>query len=109
MKLKSLKIAKIAVLLEQENPFHKLEEEIRTMIEVINKEEKADDEKKAWCDSEREEAWDTRARKIDEIAALKTKIETLHDTVDNENTGLKQQVKDALVALKANRKSQRER
>merc|ERR1719217_386926 len=109
MRLKSLKLAKVAVLLEQENPFHKVQEEIHEMMAVINKEEKADDEQKSWCDSEREEAWDTRAKKIDEIAALKDKVDTLHDTVNNEDTGLKQQVKDALVSLKANRKSQRER
>merc|ERR1719409_1465860 len=50
---KSLKLAKIAVSLEVGNPFDKVIEELDAMVELIAKEEKADDEQKAWCDSER--------------------------------------------------------
>merc|ERR1719377_93721 len=54
---KSLKLAKIAVSLEVGNPFDKVIEELDAMVELIAKEEKADDEQKAWCDSEREESY----------------------------------------------------
>merc|ERR1719183_1742609 len=53
---KSLKLARIAVSLEAGNPFDKVIGELDAMVELIAKEEKADDEQKAWCDSEREDS-----------------------------------------------------
>merc|ERR1711918_105240 len=52
---KSLKIARIAVLLEADNPFDTVLEEIAKMIKLIDEEQKADEEQKEWCETEREE------------------------------------------------------
>merc|ERR1719473_2597839 len=107
MKLKSLKLAKVAVALEKGNPFEKVVKSIEDMVELIAKEEKADDEQKAWCDSEREEAFTTKGEKEDAIDGLIEKIDSLDDTVNNEETGLKKQKADAYDSLKQNRADQK--
>merc|ERR1719335_1875536 len=107
MKLKSLKLARIAVALEKGNPFEKVVKSIEDMVELIAKEEKADDEQKAWCDSEREESFQTKSDKEDAIDGLIEKIDSLDDTVNNEETGLKKQKADAYDSLKQNRADQK--
>jgi len=107
MKLKSLKLARIAVALEKGNPFEKVVKSIEDMVELIAKEEKADDEQKAWCDSEREEAFSTKKDKEDGIEGLIQKIDSLDDTVNNEETGLKAQKAEAYESLKQNRADQK--
>jgi len=107
MKLKSLKLARVAVALEKGNPFEKVVKSIEDMVELIAKEEKADDEQKAWCDSEREEAFSTKADKEDGIDGLIQKIDSLDDTVNNEETGLKAQKSEAYDSLKQNRADQK--
>merc|ERR1719482_2252843 len=107
MKLKSLKLARIAVALEKGNPFEKVVKSVEDMVELIAKEEKADDEQKAWCDSEREEAFSTKADKEDGIDGLIQKIDSLDDTVNNEETGLKAQKAEAYESLKQNRADQK--
>merc|ERR1719213_1299183 len=104
---KSLKLAKIAVSLEVGNPFDKVIEELDAMVELIAKEEKADDEQKAWCDSEREEAFATKKDKEDGIDGLVQKIDSLDDTVNNEESGLKAQKSEAYESLKQNRADQK--
>jgi ribosomal protein L14E/L6E/L27E len=108
MKLKSLKLAKIAVALEKGNPFEKVVKSIEDMVELIAKEEKADDEQKAWCDSEREEAFETKKNKEDGIEGLIQRIDSLSDTVNNEETGLKAQKSEAYDSLKQNRADQKQ-
>merc|ERR1719247_791975 len=107
MKLKSLKLAKIAVALEGGNPFDKVLKSVEDMVELIAKEEKADDEQKAWCDSEREESFSTKKDKEEAIDGLVQKIDSLDDTVNNEETGLKKQKADAYDSLKQNRADQK--
>merc|ERR1719230_1069571 len=107
MKLKSLKLAKIAVALEAGNPFEKVVKSVEDMIELIAKEEKADDEQKAWCDSEREESFQTKSDKEDGINGLVQRIDSLDDTVNNEETGLKAQKSEAYESLKQNRADQK--
>jgi len=107
MKLKSLKLAKVAVALEAGNPFEKVVKSVEDMVELIAKEEKADDEQKAWCDSEREESFQTKSDKEDGINGLIEKIDSLDDTVNNEETGLKKQKADAYDSLKQNRADQK--
>merc|ERR1719407_224154 len=89
MKLKSLKLARVAVALEKGNPFDKVVKSIEDMVELIAKEEKADDEQKSWCDSEREESFATKKDKEDAISGLVEKIDSLDDAVNAEETGLK--------------------
>merc|ERR1719191_2143658 len=107
MKLKSLKLARVAVALEKGNPFEKVVKSVEDMVELIAKEEKADDEQKAWCDSEREEAFSTKKDKEDGIDGLVQRIDSLDDTVNNEETGLKAQKSEAYDSLKQNRADQK--
>merc|ERR1719329_346768 len=103
---KSLKLARIAAALEQGNPFDKVLDEITAMMELIDKEEKADDEKKSWCDSEREENHSQKADKTSSINTLKGQITTLNDELDSDVDGLRKQLKDEEDSLATNRKDQ---
>jgi len=103
---KSLKLAKIAVSLEVGNPFDKVIEELDAMVELIAKEEKADDEQKAWCDSEREESHSQLDDKTTNKESLEGKVVELTDTIENAETGLKKQLADENTKLTENRKDQ---
>jgi len=103
---KSLKLARVAAALEQGNPFDKVLDEITAMIELIDKEEKADDEQKAWCDSEREENHSLKSDKSSSINTLNGQITTLNDELDSEVDGLRKQMKDEEDSLAQNRKDQ---
>merc|ERR1719324_517078 len=105
-KTKSLKLARIAVSLEAGNPFDKLIEEIDNMVELIAKEEKADDEQKAWCDSEREDNHAQLDDKTTNKESLEGKVVELTDTIENAETGLKKQLADENTKLTENRKDQ---
>merc|ERR1719473_1527598 len=103
---KSLKVARIAMALEGGNPFNKLIEEIDKMGELIAEEEKADDEQKAWCDSEREENHAQLDDKTTNKESLEGKVVELTDTIENAETGLKKQLADENTKLSENRKDQ---
>merc|ERR1740130_1344983 len=103
---KSLKLAKIAVMLEMGNPFDKVIVELDDMVALIAKEEKADDEQKAWCDSEREENHAQLDDKTTNKGSLEGKVVELTDTIENAETGLKKQLADENTKLSENRKDQ---
>merc|ERR1719217_1921798 len=103
---KSLKLARIAVSLEAGNPFDKVIEELDAMVELIAKEEKADDEQKAWCDSEREDNHASLEDKTTNKESLEGKVVELTDTIENAETGLKKQLADENTKLAENRKDQ---
>merc|ERR1719199_1503291 len=103
---KSLKLARIAVSLETGNPFDKVLGELDAMVELIAKEEKADDEQKAWCDSEREENHAQLSDKTTNKESLEGKVVELTDTIENAETGLKKQLADENTKLVENRKDQ---
>jgi len=103
---KSLKLARVAVDLQQGNPFEKVVDEIENMIELIAKEEKADDEKKVWCDSERGDNHAQKADKTSGINTLDGQITSLSDTLNSEVDGLRKQLKDENDALALNRHDQ---
>merc|ERR1712159_398647 len=67
---KSLKLARIAVLLEADNPFTVVLDEIDKMLKIIDEEQKADEEQKEWCESEREENHKMKTEKEDKITDL---------------------------------------
>merc|ERR1719446_1914010 len=79
---------------------------IEDMVELIAKEEKADDEQKAWCDSEREENHEQLSDKTTNKESLEGKVVELTDTIENAETGLKKQLADENTALAENRKEQ---
>jgi len=107
-KLKSLRLARIATSLEDGNPFDKVTDEVDEMIEVIDREDKSDDEQQAWCDSEREVAHSSKSDKKDKVDTLISGIDSLDDTVNNADTGLKTLLDTAGKDLKTNRKDQQE-
>jgi len=85
---KSLKLARIVVLLEAENPFATVLDEIAKMIKIIDEEEKADKDQKEWCTSEREESHQTKMDTEDAIESLENEITSLKDEIHNPETGL---------------------
>merc|ERR1719161_178275 len=103
---KSLKLARIAVSLEAENPFNKVVAELDSMIALIDKEEKEDHAQKAWCDSEREENQAVLDEKITNKEALEGQMVELTDEIKNEETGLEKQIADEEEKLAENRKAQ---
>jgi hypothetical protein len=105
---KSLRLARIAVSLETGNPFSKVVEQITDMLTIIDKEDAADDESKAWCDSEREENHNQKSIKESNIVSLNGDITDHVDTLESQVDGLYKQLADEEAALAQNRKDQAE-
>merc|ERR1719156_464317 len=105
---KSLKVARVAMAFESQsgNAFNALIAEIDKMVELIAEEEKADDDQKAWCDSEREENHGQLDDKTTNKESLEGKVVELTDTIENSETGLKKQLEDENTKLTQNRKDQ---
>jgi hypothetical protein len=102
----SLKVARIAMALETGNPFNALIAEIDKMVVLIAEEEKADDEQKSWCDSEREENHGQLDDKTTNKESLEGRVVELTDTIENAETGLQKQLADENTKLTTNRKDQ---
>jgi len=107
-KRQSIKLARIAASLEAGNPFTKVVAEIQAMIDLIAREEKADDDEKAWCDSEREENVHQKSMKKKNIEHLNGKIDDIVDLLDSEVDGLRKQQKDEQETLAQCMKDQSE-
>jgi len=103
---KSGRLAKVAVGMMLGNPFDKVVDELEEMLEIIAKEEKADDEQKAWCDSEREENHAQKADKEGTMNTLDGTITSHLDTLDSEVDGLRKQLSEEEASLAQNRKDQ---
>ena len=54
-----------------------------------------------WCNTEREENDASHAEKVDQIDTLNGEIETLEETIDDPETGLKAQIKEAEESLES--------
>merc|ERR1719375_226412 len=98
-KSKSLKLARVAASLEVGSPFDKVVDELTKMIGIIAKEEAADDEQKAWCDSEREENHSQKSDKESTITTLNGQIESHLDTLDSDVDGLRKQLREEEESL----------
>merc|ERR1719146_324720 len=103
---KSLRLAKIAAMLENENPFNKICGEVEKMVALIQKEERQDHEQFDWCNSERESNHEQKSEKQDMIDGLNERVTELVDIIDNEETGLKKSLADENAKLAANQKDQ---
>jgi hypothetical protein len=99
-----LKIAKIVVMLQADNPFDTVLEEIKKMIAIIDEEAKADLEQKTWCQEEREEYHSNKEKAERSIEDLKAKILEKEEQI----TGLLQEIAEAEESLKTNHESQTE-
>jgi len=105
-KSKSLKLARVAASLETGSPFDKVVDELTKMIGIIAKEEAADDEQKAWCDSEREENHEQKSDKESNIDSLNGEINGLVEDLDGAEDGLRKQLADEEASLAENRADQ---
>jgi len=76
------------------------------MIAIIDEEQKADEETKAWCESERDEYNTNKEKAQDSILELEGKIEELDDSINNEETGFKAMIADNEKSLKENHDNQ---
>merc|ERR1719478_1848174 len=103
---KSLRLAKVAAMVENGNPFDQVTGAVEEMIALIKKEEKQDHEQLDWCNSERESNDKTKAQKKDLMDSLDEKKAELVDIIDNEETGLKKLLADDQASLAENQKDQ---
>jgi len=104
---KSIFLAKVASLLQAENPFGVVIAEIEKMLKLLAKEEDADDEQLAWCNKEREENKKTLAEKISQIESLESDIEKLINDIEDPETGLKVLIANDEQSLIENTESQK--
>merc|ERR1719336_1834117 len=75
-------------MLQANNPFTVVLEEIEKLINLIAAEETADDEQLSWCNKERTDSAQSISTKEEEISALDRDINTLKDDIHNPTTGL---------------------
>jgi len=107
--MKSLKLARVAAMLELGNPFNDVLDEIKKMLALLEEEQKADDENKAWCETERDENNKLKEEELEpKVESLKNKIDELDAAINEPETGLKDQIKSAEKDINANREAQGE-
>jgi hypothetical protein len=98
----SIRLAKVAAAVAAENPFTKILEMMQKMIEAIDAEEKADVEKKTFCEDEQAANEQNKADKETDINTLNANIGNLNtvrnSTIDN--------IATATSDLQTNRDSQ---
>jgi len=103
---KSARLSKVVALLQSDDVFSNVLDEIQNMIKLNSEEEKADLEKMAWCNKERVEHDATVAKKTSEMLSLRTSIVKLTNTIGDAKVGLKTQIKEAEQSLLDNQASQ---
>ena len=88
-------------MVQKGNPFTEVLDEIEKMLKLIVKEGKQDKENLDWCNTEREENDASHAEKVNQIDTLNGEIETLEETIDDPEIGLKAQIKEAEESLES--------
>jgi len=100
------RIAQVQAMLQAENPFKTVLDEIKKMIALIAREETQDVEQEKWCESEQTKHNGVVTSKQGEIDTLKGTISELVFKVDDELTGLKVQLVATETALEENHEAQ---
>merc|ERR1719210_3117374 len=103
----SIFLAKVASLLQAENPFAVVIAEIEKMLALLAKEETADDEQFEWCNKEREDNEKTLAEKKSQIESLEAEIEKLITDIEDPKTGFKALIANDEQSLIENAESQK--
>jgi len=98
-KAKSQRLTKIVSSLKKGNPFTEILKQIDEMLDLIEKEGRADQDNLNWCNSEREDNDADLTEKNTQIDTLDAEIETLKTTIDDPETGLKTQIKSTEESL----------
>lgn len=104
---KSSRLTKVAALLQADNPFASVLDEIDKMLDLITEEGKSDKENLDFCNKERKENNDSLRAKKKAIDSLNKKIDDLDDTINNPKTGLKAQIADTEQSLLDNTAAQK--
>merc|ERR550534_678292 len=104
---KSIFLAKVASLLQAENPFAVVIVEIEKMLKLLAKEEAADDEQFEWCKKERADNKKELGEKISQIETLEGAIEKLTNEIEDPKTGLKVLIANDEQSLIENAESQK--
>jgi len=103
---KSMRLIKVAMMLEKKNPFNKVIEEIEKMLKLIVEEGEADQKQLDWCDSERESNDSELEKRTDQIETLEGEIDDLDDQINNPETGLIAQIKGTEEDITENHETQ---
>jgi len=103
---KSMRLIKVAMMLEKKNPFDKVIKEIESMLKLIIEEGDADKKQLAWCDSEREANDSELEKRTDQIETLEGEIDDLDDQINNPETGLISQIKSTEEDITENQETQ---
>lgn len=98
-KSNSNRIKKIVASLKKGNPFTEILKQIDEMLDLIEKEGRADQDNLNWCNSERETNDGELSDKNSQIDTLDGEIEELKTTIDDPETGLKAQIKSTEESL----------
>jgi len=104
---KSIFLAKVASLLQAENPFAVVIAEIEKMLKLLEKEEAADDEQFEWCNKERDDNEKSLKEKKSQIESLESDIEKLVNRIEDPKTGLKVLIANDEQSLVENDESQK--
>merc|ERR1719492_611333 len=104
---KSIFLAKVASLLQAENPFAVVIAEIEKMLKLLEKEEAADDEQFEWCNKERDDNEKSLKEKKSQIESLESDIEKLINRIEDPKTGLKVLIANDEQSLVENDESQK--
>jgi len=107
MEANSPRVSKIASLVQAENVFDEVLNEIAKMLKVIVKEGKADKENLDWCNEERTENDDELSDRNDEIDTLNKEIDELDTSINDPETGLKKQIQNTEKSLVENIEAQK--
>jgi len=103
---KSMRLIKVAMMLEKKNPFNKVIKEIESMLKLIVEEGEADQKQLDWCDSERESNDSELEKRTDQIETLEGEIDDLDDQINNPETGLIAQIKGTEEDITENHETQ---
>jgi len=103
---KSARLSKVVSLLQAENPFATVLDEIDKMLDLIKQEGKQDKTNLDWCNSERKENKASLKKRKAEILKLESSIDKLTTTISDPETGLKKQIEDTELALVQNKDAQ---
>jgi len=99
-------ISRVLSLLQANNPFTVVLDEIDKMVQLIAAENTADDQQKSWCENSRTETDTSISQKSDQISDLELVIGQLNTDIDDPVTGLKQVIVNNEELLVENHQSQ---
>jgi len=99
-------LTRILAMLQANNPFKTVVEEIGKMLHLIEEEEKADVQQKEWCDKEREDTNEAIDEAKNSIRELENTISELNNTIHDPSTGLLVQIDNTEESLTENYNNQ---